>query len=221
MKKQKINLPEKLLAFPNKDKDFHEAWHANRDLCNKPHPFRCILASPPNSGKSTVIKNMIVRADPPFQQIILISPDPKFSKEYEDIACVSLTECPPADQFPGTCKTLVVLDDMEFKSMNKDQAKNVDRLFGYVSTHKNVSICLAVQDPIQCPKSARRTSNVFILGRSPDVSATATLAKKVGMNAKHLQELFDRCEEHYDAIWIDDTKGAPIKIAMNCYLKLD
>lgn len=214
-------LPERLLPFPNKDKDFHEHWFPGRDLANFPHPFRMISSGPPGSGKSTGIKNIIVRADPPFQLIVLVSPDPDFSKEYSDIEHISETECPPPEAFPGHIKTLVIMEDLGYGLMNKKQCYNVDRLFGYASTHKNISVMLACQDPIECPKSARRTSNVFVLARSPDVSATARMAQRAGMTTKKLQELFSCCKQPYDAAWVDLTPGTPAPLRLNCYIVQD
>jgi hypothetical protein len=147
-------LPNKLLTFPNPDKDFHETWYHGRDLCNPPHPFRIILAGPPNSGKSTCIKNMIIRADPSFEQIVIISIDPSYSKEYDDIEHVALDKIPDPSDFPGDKKMLVVIDDMDYGNSNKKQNYNLNRLFGYVSTHKNVSVMMAVQDCIACPISS-------------------------------------------------------------------
>ena len=40
---------------------------------------------------------------------------------------------------PGDVKSLVILDDLDYKTMNKTQKRNVDRLFGYVLTHKQAA----------------------------------------------------------------------------------
>lgn len=210
-------LPSKLVTFENKDKSFHERWSEGRDLCNFPHPFRAILAGPPNCGKSTCIKNILVRAVPAFEQVVIISPDPEFSREYDDVKHVKLTECPDPEDFPGDRKMLVIMEDLDYSGQKKKGKACVGRLFGYVSTHKNVSIVLAVQDPFACPPSARRTANVFILFKSPDLSALAMLASKVGMTAKKLQALFDICKQPHDSIWIDATKGSPAPLRKNGY----
>lgn len=215
--RQPMYPPNRLVTFPNKDKDFHETWHIGRDLCNPPHPFRIVLAGPPNTGKSTCIKNVILHADPPFQQVVIISIDPSFSKEYEDIEHVALHEIPDPSDFPGTTKMLVIIDDMDYSNKSKKQTYNLNRLFGYVSTHKNVSVMMAVQDCIACPTSARRTSNFFIFSKSPDIVATANIAKRAGMTSKRLLSLFDLCTSHYDTIWIDATENTPAPIRKNCY----
>lgn len=214
---QEYEFPKQLVTFSNKDKNFHEVWYAGRDLCNPPHPFRMILAGPPNSGKSTCIKNIILHANPPFQQIVIVSIDPSYSKEYEDIEHVALSEIPAPDEFPGLKKMLVIIDDMDYGNTTKKKAYNLNRLFGYVSTHKNVSVMMAVQDCIACPTSARRTANFFIFSRSPDIVATANIAKRAGMTSKRLLELFDMCTSHYDTIWLDATENSPAPVRKNCY----
>lgn len=210
-------LPKALLPFPNQDKVFHETWHPGRDLGNFPHPYRAILAGPPNSGKSTCIKNIMCRANPPFEQIVLISPDPNFSKEYTGIKLVSLTKCPPPEEFPGDKKMLVVMDDLEYSSMSKKELGNISRLFGYVSTHKNVTVLMSAQDPISVPKCARRLANLFIFSKAPDVGAMAAIAKKVCLTPKRLMDLLSFCQKPYDALWLDYTKDSPAPVRLNCY----
>ncbi len=63
---------------------------------------------------------------------------------------VPLTTIPFPDQWPGKDKTLVVVDDMELKTLKKEQRMALDRLFGYVSTHKNISVRLSSQNPSMC-----------------------------------------------------------------------
>ncbi len=61
-----MKLPNKILALPNPDKEFHEEWYRNRNVLNFPHPFRCVALGPPNVGKTTIVKNILLRAKPQF-----------------------------------------------------------------------------------------------------------------------------------------------------------
>ena len=54
-------LPNRIL---NPDKQFHESWSSGRNLLNIPHPFRAVFLGPPGSGKSTAVKNIILRIQP-------------------------------------------------------------------------------------------------------------------------------------------------------------
>lgn len=64
-----MNLPNKIIPLRNQDKGFHERWSSDRNLLNIPHPFRTVCVGRPNCGKSTVIENMLIRADPMFDEI--------------------------------------------------------------------------------------------------------------------------------------------------------
>ncbi len=46
-----MKLPNKILALPNPDKEFHEEWYRNRNVLNFPHPFRAVALGPPNVGE--------------------------------------------------------------------------------------------------------------------------------------------------------------------------
>ena len=65
-------LPKKILVIPNKDKlGWHERWDSKRDMLNFPHPYRFCISSVPNSGKTNLIKNILLRANPSFKKIYL------------------------------------------------------------------------------------------------------------------------------------------------------
>ena len=101
--------------------------------------------------------------------------------------------------------------------MNKEQKRNLDRLFGYVSTHKNISVMLCSQDAFNIPPIVRRCSNLFVLWKSPDVLSMALLASKTGLTSDELRELFGMCVETKDSIWIDITDKTPFPLRLNGY----
>ena len=68
---RKAKLPKELIIMKNPDKEFHEFWTAGRNIVNIIHPFRCCLFGPPNVGKSTAVLNILMRADPPFEEVFL------------------------------------------------------------------------------------------------------------------------------------------------------
>ncbi len=223
MKKiQSIQLPKKIIHIPNADKGFHEEWQPNRDMLNIPHPYRCVLAGPPHSGKSTTIKNLLLRATPQFEEIIVIHPDPEYTKEYDDMDCELYSEIPSPEEFQGEKKTMVILDDLEYKQMSKDQKRNLDRLFGYVSTHKNISLCLTAQDPFNTPTCVRRNANLWVLWRCRDLDSMTTIGRKTGMRKKQFISLFDEfCNNTHDSIWIDLTSKSPYPLRLNGYQQIE
>lgn len=218
-KKVNLRLPNKILALPNADKAFHEKWYKGRNMLNIPHPFRCVALGPPNCGKGTIIKNLILRAKPQFEEIFIIHCDPEYTKEWDDVCCNEMmSEIPAPDQWEGEVKTLVILDDLEFKGMDKIQKRNLDRLFGFVSTHKNISIVLAAQDTFNVPPIVRRCSNLWVLWKMSDMDSLAQTARKSGMKATAFNTIFNELMmDNHDSLWIDTTAGSPYPLRKNGY----
>lgn len=219
MPKKKKNLgrlPNRFIIIKNPDKKFHEHWHSSRNKLNFPHPFRAVLLGPPNSGKTSWVKNILMRAHPPFKKIFVIHCDPEYTQEYDDVNSEFLTEIPAPSDWEGKVKTLVVLDDLEFKTMNKDQRRNLDRLFGFVSTHKNISCILCSQDPFNVPPIIRRCSNLWVLWRLMDMDSMATCARKTGMKSEDLKDIFNNfMPDTHDSLWIDCTEKTPYPFRKN------
>ena len=219
MPKRKKKLKNELLYLPNADKAFHEKWHKGRNMLNIPHPFRSVCLGPPNSGKSNVVTNLIMRQDPPFEEIKVIHCDAEFTKEYDwlgEDGVEIMAEVPAPTEFEGLVKTLVILDDLEFKTMNKTQKYNLDRLFGFVSTHKNISVILCSQDPFNVPPIVRRCANLFVLWKSPDLESMAICARKTGLKSSAFNELFGHIlTEPRDSLWIDMTSKSPYQMRKN------
>ena len=178
--------------------------------------------SAPNSGKTLLVKNLLVRQQKPFEEIYVIHCDSGYTKEYDDVDATMLTEIPAPEEWEGQVKTLVVLDDLEFKTMNKDQRRHLDRLFGYVSTHKNISVVLCSQDPFNVPPIVRRCSNLWILWRMNDIDAMATVARKSGLKAGQLKEIFDELmSDPKDSLWIDMTDNSPYPLRKNGFTLIE
>ena len=219
-KKKIMRLPNKIIPLPNPDKNFHEKWYKGRNMLNIPHPFRCVCLGPPNVGKTTIVKNLLLRAKPEFEEVVVIHCDSGYTKEYDDIGenVEILNEIPAPNDWEGQVKTLVVLDDLEFKGMSKDQKRNLDRLFGYVSTHKNISCILCSQDAFNVPPIVRRCSNLWVLWRCPDLDAMATCARKTGLKANNFNSIFNQLMmEPRDSLWIDTTAHSPYPMRKNGY----
>lgn len=224
MPKSKTSLPNKLLAIPNADKKFHERWYKNRNLLNIPHPFRAIICGRPDSGKSTVVKNIILRAYPPYQEIYIIHCDPDNTHEYDDLgeSNVHISNIiPDPDEWNSDKKKLCIIDDLELKSLSKMQSKNLDRLFGYVSTHKNLSAMICQQEFYNLPTLIRRCSNVWIIWKFDDEYSMPLVSKKAGLSQESLKFLFRKCTDKHDSIWIDKTDKSPAPLRFNGYEVLD
>ena len=217
-RKKKVRLPNRLIGIPNPDKYFHENWYEGRNMLNFPHPYRAVLLGRPNTGKSTVAKNLLLRAKPAFEEVIVIHCDADYTQEYDDLGeKVELrSEIPKPEEWEGENKTLVILDDLEFKGMNKEQRRNLDRLFGYVSTHKNISVILCCQDAFNVPPIVRRCSNLWVLWKCNDLDSMANVARKTGLKVQDFKRIFDEhMTEFRDSLWLDMTAKSPYPMRKN------
>ncbi|MCP4393649.1 MAG: ATP-binding protein [Alphaproteobacteria bacterium] len=206
----------KIAVFPNKDKGFHESWTPGRKIMNIPHPFRAMLVGPPNCGKTSMILNLLMHNKPYFEEVIVVHCDPEYTKEYEDIEVQMLPGIPAPNEWEGKKKTLVILDDLEFKQMSKTQKRNLNRLFGFVSTHKNISVCLSSQDTFNTPTSVRRCANVWVIWKIDDFDSIKCLSRKIRLSERNIKELFRKyITNNHDCIMIDNTNKSPYRIRIN------
>lgn len=221
-KSNSINaLPDRILPLKNADKSYHEHWYQGRNLLDIPHPFRMLLASKPNSGKSTLIKNVLMRVAlgrHPFKEIFVVHCDPEATQEYADLDATMLHEVPAPDSFDSKVKTAVILEDLDYVGMSQEQRGRLERLYGYVSTHKNVSVFLTAQDPFRVPVTVRRCTNVFVLWPSRDHDMIRSMARKTGIAAADLVKVFaEQCTRPHDHLWFDFTPESPSRFRKNGY----
>ena len=214
-------LPNIIIPILNKDKSKHEKWTEGRNMLNLPSPSRVLLAGPPSTGKTTCMKNIIVRANPPYKKIIVVHCAPEQTREYDDIECQILNAIPKVEDFHaliGDNKALVILEDIEYNQMKKDQKQNLDRLFGYVSTHlgegKGVSVFCTSQDIYSLPTCVRRMTNFWILWRMKDLDSMKSIARKCGIDSKKFVDEMLKLQGR-ESLWIDDIPNTPYKVRKN------
>lgn len=219
MAKAKVSDSE-IIVFDNKDKKgWYERWYKGRNLLNFPHPYRCVLSANPGSGKTNLIKNIIVRAKPIFRKIYLCHFD-DMTQEYDDIDAVKLDKLPDSRStlFKGTVKSLLIIDDYDFKSLSKPQMNSFKSLFRYGSTHRGLSILVATQDFFQLPVVIRRLSNIYFIWKgSSDLDSLWAIGRRVGYSKQAFEELMNLCRDRFDNICIDMTVGSPAPVRFNSY----
>jgi len=215
MKKHKVRLPNKILPMPSSDKKgWREKWYEGRNMLNLPHSFRLLCLGPPDSGKSTLIKNIIIRAKPEFDRILLYH----FATggEYDDCDVEHIDEIDPLD-YEGNCdKTLLIIEDCNFKNCSKEMKYNLNRLFGYTSSHCNVSVAITAQNPYDISVDLRRSANAVAIWRNHDMNSLNTLASRTGIKKNQMEYVMcNVLKNPHDFLMIDLQNNSPAKYRIN------
>ncbi len=219
MSSNKKKLPNKILIIPSKEKKWHEKWYNNRDYLDFPHPFRIVIASSVNCGKTNLVKNILLRCSPPFKKIYLYHYDID-CEEYDDIDIIKLEKLPNAksDMFKKNIKSILIIEDCKIL---KSQLDNLDRLFGYTSTHKGLSIIIISQNFYSLPPIIRRMSNIFaVWKKSSDFESLYAIGRKFNLDKKTFKEILNHCKSNFDFILFDQTPHIPYSIRYNAYTPL-
>ena len=191
-KAMKNKLPQHIIPLPCSDKKFSEKWYDGRDLLDIPKSFRCTLSGPPNSGKSTCIKNIILRANPPFESILISHFSPDDTTEWDDVDGTIIDHIPSPHDIPMEGVKLLIIEDIDVSNLNKTDLGHLNRLYGYASSHKNLSICLTSQNPFDVPTCARRTTSLYIIYRQMDLNCLSQMASRSGLKQSDFLIIFDK-----------------------------
>jgi len=165
-----------IIPFGNVEKEFHEGWYKGRHLMNFPHPFRWVIVTKPNGGKTTLIQNVVgrIQAQDPFKRIILVHGNPN-TEEYNNFEKMLNMDIEITDKLPDTKalkgkikeKRLYILDDFLTKgSLDSQQKQTLSDIFSNLSTHDNVSIIVTSQYLKNVPPAIRDLANIFTTGYS-------------------------------------------------------
>ena len=229
-----------ICLFENKDKKFNEFWTEDRDLANFPNPSRILVCSKPNSGKTTLVLNLILKQNPPFRKIYLLHPDLKNTlddddedemkvKEYDSIDFIPLYGIPdpvyfkPVDKKDAMTKKLLIIDDMELKTLNKDEKKRLNKVLSFSSSHYNMSVFTTSQDVFsQIPVSLIRFCNVFITYPYSSINYNQMLLNRFGIPKKLQEKVIDEMKGYgvHDSLCIDRTENSPCSFRKNLYQPL-
>jgi hypothetical protein len=223
--------------FPNKQKKNHELWGEGRDLLNIPCPSRIVLAGKPNSGKTSIILNIILKAKPHYQKIWLMHPALKSSEDESDVEDedisdeipeYSMIDYTPLYEWPvpkffdnGYKKQLLIVDDCELRTMKKEQKKRMNKCISYASSHYNLTVVISSQDVYsQIPPCVLRFANVVAFWRFSDLRYLRMLLDNLGVPKRDKDDIIDEIRNYgtHDFLLIDHTENAPAKYRKNAYI---
>lgn len=243
--KAKNTLPQELILLKNEDKEgWQESWYTdpktrkrvdkNRSMINFPSSYRCVIIATPNSGKSLWMKNIILQVGAgktPYERIIVCHPFPDLTHEYDQFKDLNLhiinyipgASDPLFEKVDGKLlKTLLIFDDYNFKSKDKQQQDNLIKLFTYVSSHLRVDIITALQDAFQIPVIVRRQCNIWVVFKLDPYSFNHVL-HLLNYNPTQIKDLGDLLKTKHDSIWIDNTENghSPYPLRLNGFSTLE
>ena len=226
-------MARQIVPFGSSDKLLNEVWTPGRDLANIPSPFRMLLLGGPGSGKTMLIKNLVIHQKPYFDEVFVVHEDALATREYQIMDPTAMLEEIPAldfwddlptemrDEASGKMrpvKRLCIVDDLEYTRAHRDRLKNLAILFRYASSHKGISICLAHQSYFDVPILVKKVSNVFVLWRPRALNELTLIANRCGLEKTQLTELFRKhCPDARDSITIDFTRNTPAMMRLNLW----
>jgi hypothetical protein len=222
----KIKLKQTLVDIKNTDKaGWTESWTETKkkNWASFPHPTRMALIGPPSAGKSFMMKHLIMHQRPMFRELYIIHGDGDHTTEFDDVdPSMIMTEFPPIAFWDGKVKTLVIIDDVEFSSLSKEQFARMNKLFRYGSSHKNITVYVSHQSFFDLPILVRKLCNVFILWKPRSVMELKTMSNRVGFSAKALDHIFENvCSDYRDSLCIDHHYKSPAVLRKNLWEKID
>lgn len=221
LEKKVKSLPKQILGIENLDKSYHARWEPGDDLLCFPMPARFCIFGRPNSGKTTAIKNIIMRQIPFFEKVRLLHADPR-SVEYDDINVEKLTEVPEISEFDPTEKSAFIMEDIAFGKLTRAELENLDRILAYCSTHLQVCPIITAQRNFRIPKNIRDMINVWIIFKLKDQMAIKMIAKQIGLDGNKLCMFINALDEKkHESLWIDETPNSPAPFRFCGYKVID
>lgn len=214
----------KFYIFHCEDKN-NEHWTPNRNMIAFPRPFRGVLIGPPNSGKSGVVKNLILSYSHPLPEFSKIFVWSKSSREWEKYADEIIDNDVDLSIFMDNedmKNQLLVIDDVELIHVNKKLKEKISMLFKHVSSHYQLSIVVCIQEYKMVPIDLRACINVFAISLNiKDVQSISTLGSKIGLSYSDFKKLFLKLRDEYKGdtqfryVVIDNTTGSPYPLRLD------
>ena len=115
-KSNSADLPKKLIFLKSSDKDHHQLPDMN-DFANCCSPVFCIIAGNVNCGKSSLMKNLLIHKQPPYERIVIYSPLGEETSEYSDVIDCELIDYIPDFDFSIEMNVIVLLLKIAIQSL--------------------------------------------------------------------------------------------------------
>ena len=147
-----------------------------------------------------------------------------FIPEYKGVDFIGLAYLPSMKYFDNIADkfNLFIIDDIDLTSYcrkrSEVRSERLNKLFSFVSSHKNVSIIVSSQDASsQLPCFVLKMCSVITIYKQMDEYVVATLARKISIGYRKLKGLLGLCEGKHDSITFDFTEDTKHPHRLNIY----
>ena len=150
-------LPKGIVKLPNSDKDGRH--HADSENALMPYfPSVLIVCGKKGSGKTNLTLNLISKATPLYDRIVIVHGAGEASSEYQDLIDGSevVEEIPGPDFWDPDQKNCLVIEEQPWGMFNRAQMSTAERCVNFTSSHRSVQVFIVVQNiGVLCPTIKR------------------------------------------------------------------
>jgi len=186
-----MTLPNKLIYFKSSDKEHHQQPDM-KDYANCCSPVFCIISGNVNCGKTSLLKNLLVHKNPPYERIVVYSPLGEATSEYSDVIdCELLDYIPDFEFFDRDIRNCFIVEDVDTKTgLSKDERYKLGRFFGVYASHNNIDVYVISQNVYDLLPQIRRLANIVFLFKNNDLECMRSVARKFGLKVDDLKNIF-------------------------------
>ena len=142
-------------------------------------------------GKGVAAKNLLARASPPFERIVVYHYDVD-TLEWDDCEPSDvIAELPddPSEFWDREQKNLLIMDEIPWETLPKADRMKADRCLQYVASHYNLSVYVLHQNFVSIPTPIRRAADWWNLWGSVDNVSVRDVSSKTGHDFRQLLQL--------------------------------
>ena len=205
-----------IVKLPNSDKDGRH--HADSENPLMPYfPSVLIVCGKKGSGKTNLTLNLISKATPLYDRIVIVHGAGESSSEYEDLIDGSevVDSIPGPDFWDPDQKNCLVIEEQPWGMFNRAQMSAAERCVNFTSSHRSVQVFIVVQNiGVLCPTIKRAMDYLCIAPHAGCLDQLYDLKRRTGVDFKLLME--DICQDRHDFVCMDFTGHGP-KLRRNMF----
>lgn len=198
-----------IVKLPNSDKDGRH--HADSENYLMPwFSSVIIVCGKKGSGKTNLTLNMISKATPLYDRIVVVHGAGESSSEYQDLidGCEVVEEIPGPDFWNPELKNCLVIEEQPWGMFNRAQMSAAERCVNFTSSHRSVQVFIVVQNiGVLCPTIKRAMDYLCIAPHAGCLDQLYDLKRRTGVDFRKMME--DICHDRHDFVCMDFTGRVP------------